>query len=1122
MKNDDKLEIENYKWIGSNRKEIHRNAPKGSGGVGLFVKHWINQEYTSEIIDATYDGILCVKFTSKSTDLSFTVISCYLPPENSVWGRDSQSFFAHILSIMYSYNDCDAHIICGDLNARIGSLSDVSEFDSVPERSCIDKAINQHGHAFIDFLNESKTCVLNGRYDNSKNNYTCISGKGKSVVDYICVPHEALQTFISFEVRTIRSIVEKYDLFGYLNDRSKVPDHSVLETKLNTQINVDSISKKSGSAFKKRYKLKVIPNDFFASDISKQAIQTLITRIERTRETQSNIDGIYTDLCDTILKEMDDTIPCFAPSNKTKKRFRNHKPYWNEELSTLWKDMHFKERSFLKCTGNTNSKRLKRLQFQSAQKLFDRRLRFYERRHRNAFCEELETMTTKNPNEFWAKIRNMGPRKQSEIPMEVYDDERNILNDENEVCEKWKSEFEKMYNNTNANQDFDNEFYRQSLQHKNLLENNMLDPLYQCNEELNSNITIEEVSVVIKATKNGKATGLDKIPYEVLKSPNILPILLSLFQWIFDTSLIPSLWRKAILFPILKDMSSDKREPLNYRGVCLQSCISKLFSSFMNNRLTSYLEDNDLLADEQNGFRRQRSCEDHVFTLNSIIRNNQNIIATFVDLKKAFDFVDRDMLLYKLLLKNIDGKLYNSVKSIYSLTSASIRINNTMTDWFTCYSGVKQGDNLSPTLFSIFINDLVQEINNLELGIDIHSKKLSLLLYADDIVMFATNENDMQLMLNTLHNWCKKWRVLINTDKSKVVHFRSGRRPRTSFQFKIGDNMLQITEQYKYLGVIFHEKKTFESNADNLAKAGGRALGALISKVHGLKDCGVSTFQKLFYSCVAPIIDYNAAIWGFKGFNCIDNVQNKAIRYFLGVHKFAPKSAIIGDMGWLPSRHRHFQHMVRYWNRLMKMPDDRLCKQVFLWDYNRCNNNWSSDLKSVMNDIGLNHQFSNKLVCDLNTVNDSLVEKYAHEWFDMNENSPKLRTYKTFKSFFQIEPYVKMNLSKSERSMMAQFRCGILPLRIETGRYVGEPKHQRICRLCDTDNVIEDEIHFLTECCFYNDIRTELVNNINGLDTFKTLPKCEQLIQLVKYFPRQTSNFILKAYCKRRQFIYSK
>lgn len=93
-------------------------------------------------------------------------------------------------------------------------------------------------------------------------------------------------------------------------------------------------------------------------------------------------------------------------------------------------------------------------------------------------------------------------------------------------------------------------------------------------------------------------------------------------------------------------------------------------------------------------------------------------------------------------------------------------------------------------------------------------------------------------MLDVLHSWCQRWQVLINSNKSKCVHFRQVRSPCCNFDSKVGDNLLETVGQYKYLGVIFNEENSFSTNCETLAKGTGRALGSVISKVHNLKDIG--------------------------------------------------------------------------------------------------------------------------------------------------------------------------------------------------------------------------------------------------------------------------------------------
>lgn len=991
--------------------------------------------------------------------------------------------------------------------------------DNIPQRIVLDRTINQHGHELIEFLNESKFCCLNGRFDQNLDNYTSISAREKAIVDYICVPQDVLNSCKNFKVITAQSLIDSHGLHYLIGGRSRVPDHSVLVFELETGDNCSHTTNISETHTERRYNLRKIPVDFMGSELTRAALLNLISQIEISREPQTEIDIIYDRLCEIIIHEMSAKIPKYNSTSRTAKRFKSKKPFWNDHLQSLWNIMRQKENEFLKCHENRQIKLARRMEYVSARNSFNKELRNCERLYRLSMAVDIENMSSNNPNEFWRKIKNLGPRRHKDIPIEIVDSEGMVSRDEQTVFEKWRADFENLYN-CQDNNHFDEIHYNQAKLHKQLLELNIADPLYSSYSHINSDISIEEICYVVHKAKSGSASGYDEIPYDVLKYPNVIVVLKELFQLIFDCSIIPTIWRKAIICPILKDAQSDTRIPMNYRGISLLSCIGKLYSAFLNKRLSSYLEDQDVLADEQNGFRANRSCEEHVFTLNSVIRNNKTVFTAYIDLKRCFDYIDRDMLLYKLLLNKIDGKMYNSIKNIYASSVSSVRINNKMTSWFDCRTGVKQGCTLSTTLFSIFANDVAAEINDLDIGIPIGDTKLSLLMYADDIVLMADSEEKLQTMLDTIHNWCKRWRVLINTDKSKCMHFRKGRTERSNFKFMIGNNELETVSLYKYLGIIFHEKSDFSHSCEALSKGAGRALGSLINKIHGYKEFGFKSFEKLYTSCVIPILDYCASVWGYRHYQQADNIQNRAMRYFLGVHRFTPILAMVGDTGWVPCMYRRWACMIRLWNRFNKMDQNRLTYKVFRYDVEKCDNNWSSDLKSVMTDLGLNDHFVNRTTVNIRTVLSVIRNHYSVKWARDIQNVAKLRTYRLYKTDFETEKYLCLNLNKNERSMLAQFRTGILPLRVETGRYIGEPLANRLCRLCDSQSV-ETEMHFLLFCAQYNDIRNTVFDNLITDSHYLDLSNVGKLKYLLNYHTRKVSTFIVKAYLRRRSVLYS-
>ena len=189
----------------------------------------------------------------------------------------------------------------------------------------------------------------------------------------------------------------------------------------------------------------------------------------------------------------------------------------------------------------------------------------------------------------------------------------------------------------------------------------MKDPLYSSYCDLDHEVSFAEIKSAVNIAKCGRSPGIDSISNEILKYDIQLPTLNKIFNVCFDSGIVPSAWSEAII--------SDPRIPLNYRGISLLSCISKLNGYILNHRLSTFLNNKKILVDEQNGFRKERSCIDHIFVLHSVVNNiiNQKLktFSAFLDLKKAFDSVQRDFLLYKLNNNGIDGKMYFSIKSLY-------------------------------------------------------------------------------------------------------------------------------------------------------------------------------------------------------------------------------------------------------------------------------------------------------------------------------------------------------------------------------------------------------------------------------------------------------------------------
>ncbi len=265
-------------------------------------------------------------------------------------------------------------------------------------------------------------------------------------------------------------------------------------------------------------------------------------------------------------------------------------------------------------------------------------------------------------------------------------------------------------------------------------------------------------------------------------------------------------------------------------------------------------------------------------------------------------------------------------------------------------------------------------------------------------------------------------------------------------------------------------------------------------------------------NCVIPILLYGSGIWGSKVYKVCENVLLRACRFYCGVHRLAPIPAIQGDFGWWDIRSRWILESVRQYNRLTQMKNERINKKAFLWDQTLSLDNWTSSFKATMTDLDLLHFIENNTVIPLDLAKCKIKGKLERDWEHHCLTKDKLRTYRTFKTEMSTAAHLNCNLPKFQRSLISQLRLGILPIRIETGRFSGLKKEDRICQLCNS-NAVEDEAHYMFHCDLYSDYRDELEAGIGAV--FPNMGTTEKFCSVFEH-PHALGRYLDQAFRKKK------
>ena len=304
-----------------------------------------------------------------------------------------------------------------------------------------------------------------------------------------------------------------------------------------------------------------------------------------------------------------------------------------------------------------------------------------------------------------------------------------------------------------------------------------------------------------------------------------------------------------------------------------------MLEKVVHNRLLDYLEQHNLLDNKQGGFRPKHSTVDTIVqfseNLYKNINNGQSTIAVYIDLRKAFDTVNHDILLNKLSILGVKRKNFNWIQNYLKDRSQRTLVNNICSSNAEVRCGVPQGSVLGPLLFLIYVNDMQ--------NILLRSKHY---LYADDTVIFISGTNTadvvnkLQIDLNRYDKWCKGNKLTINTKKSNFVVY--GTKSKVSKIHNInlemnGDKLIRVP-YYKYLGVFLDTGLSFNKHLDVSRKLICHKL-YLLSKIR--KHINEYTAIRIFQSMIAPLIDYGDIVYAGtnnKNLDKLQSLQNRGLR----------------------------------------------------------------------------------------------------------------------------------------------------------------------------------------------------------------------------------------------------
>ena len=750
----------NFHYVHCERKYQHPRARRPAGGIAVLIKNNVKHLITVKKV-AEYAIWLGIKQKYPLPDLILG--GTYIPPAGSkvYLNTNGNDFFQSLQDDIGNFLRSSSLLaLCGDFNGRTGGLNDIppkingkdmsnaltpkynnSSINRTTDcnlmwhtkvRQSRDKMHNNYGKEIIQLCHNANVRIMNGLL-NAKNTdeFTCHAPLGKRTVDYL------------ISTQPLSEMIAHFDILPKLVESDHAPlifsvkiNSSVMETNkiMNNKNKVRNKNERFRYVFDKE-KVK-----HYKQVLSKQQEQMygITEQIAANENSDVIVDAAY-----TFIKAGID--PVF-----TKKYIKSTT---NTFPSNSWYDDECKiARKQANIFAKTHDLNIYNNQYKLLCSRYKNIVQRKKRQHLQSNRDKLYKLNSSNQSECWKLWNRLtGDNKTIHNTPDMQTFHEYFTGQVTPPdCEYFDQDhMDKIINFTAENKT------NSTVITFNPLAINICD----------DRITESEVALHIKKLKNNKAAGIDGITSEFYKciSQELVTPFCAMFNYIFDKGDYPSQWAEGLINALHK--KGDPVNPDNYRKITITVAMAKIFESILNARL--YFKNDALMLDDpfQFGFTPSRGTTDCVFVLDTVINFQKSkkkpTYLCFVDFTKAFDYINRKALYYKLNKQGMSKKMLNITISMFDKAQARVQQQGEIGPPIDSLFGVLQGGILSPKLFNEFLSDLQTDLYK-ENGIQIDSTYFTHLLYADDIVLIADSAKSLQNSINCLQKFCAKWHLIVN------------------------------------------------------------------------------------------------------------------------------------------------------------------------------------------------------------------------------------------------------------------------------------------------------------------------------------------------------------------------